>query len=168
MGFVCEGFGLWPVRLGVRRGAPDGFDGRLEADRSSTAWKARGVCVGYRPRRHKERRSVRRSPIDGWVEKARSEGVDGIVVVALMTCRTKTATSVSGSIGHRGEGQATTLMRSRRIRDRVEERSWFTPAGACRWRFFPFPVLLARPGSSRASDRWRAFPFDGHWLRNPK
>ena len=25
MGFVCEGFGLWPVRLGVRRGAPDGF-----------------------------------------------------------------------------------------------------------------------------------------------
>jgi hypothetical protein len=51
MGFVGEEFGLLPVRLGARRGAPDGFDEQLEGNRRSPVRGARGVGVGYKSRR---------------------------------------------------------------------------------------------------------------------
>ena len=57
------------------------------------AWKARGgVCVGYRPRRHKSADRFGGLRLTAGWKRQEARGVDGIVVVALMTCRTKTAT----------------------------------------------------------------------------
>ena len=51
------------------------------------------------------RKSLRRPPIGGAMGETRSEIVGGIVMVALMKCRTKTAASRTEAVGRRGEGR---------------------------------------------------------------
>src|SRR5260370_23767906 len=106
-------------------------------------------------------KSFRSPPMVGGMEWARTEIVGGIVTSVLMKYRTKTAMFWTEAIRRYGEGRRRTSW-SRRIPDRAEDRR----RSGCPVRARPvlaLRALSARPPLAGASDRGRAFPFDGHW-----
>jgi hypothetical protein len=105
MGFVSGYFGLPSLRIEPGEASMVA----LTSDRKQIGVRPRGdraaMTWGCRPRRREGANRFDGVRLAARWDPTRSEIVGGIIMIALMKCRTKTATSWTEAIGRRGEGR---------------------------------------------------------------